>query len=629
MKQTKMLRTLGIALSLALLVAIMPATPALAEDLYIHPDDEAEIGEEVQIWGAEFLVVTDYDVYFSGDRASTNDEIDTEVINYEYIKEISTATDGTFTGEYFNIPNTLGDGDEDVRVRGGTYWVYLTRANDEIIKARVAIEVLAVGEITRFDPDDGPVGTEVEIRGEGYGDREDLIVEYDGSDITDEIVTGEAETDSDGDFEFTILIPESTAGAHTVTVIGDDSNIELDAEFTVEPSISVSPESGAPGSTVTVSGTGFGDEVNFTVSLNNVEMDIKSGGDETDDDGSFEVTFTVPPMAAGTYDIYMQDDDDNEADAEFTMAEATASISPTTGFVGNEVTASGSGFQASKSVTITFDDETATTVTADEYGVFTATFTVPIRTAGTYKIKVSDGTNTLQSDFAIVTSASISPETSPASPGNVGTELTVSGVGFTPGRTATVTYDDTEVAEVPVNSNGTFTATFKVPATKGGNHTVVATDVINRMEFTFVMESTPPPIPPPLKPEMDIKAEAETLFDWEDVTDPSGVTYTLQIATDKDFSKDSIVLEKTGLTDSEYTLTEEEKLESVSEEEPYYWRLRAIDGAANASPWTGTGAFYVGFHFALSQTTIYVIIGVGALLFAIFAFWIGRKTAYY
>ncbi len=125
---------------------------------------------------------------------------------------------------------------------------------------------------------------------------------------------------------------------------------------------------------------------------------------------------------------------------------------------------------------------------------------------------------------------------------------------------------------------------------------------------------------------MGTKARAQAYLDWEIVTDPSGVTYSLQIATDADFSGGSIVLEKAGLSQSEYTITREERLESVSKDSPYYWHVRAVDGASNEGPWSGKGTFYVGFQFRLSQPVIYALFGVGALVFGILGFLLGRRT---
>jgi hypothetical protein len=72
------------------------------------------------------------------------------------------------------------------------------------------------------------------------------------------------------------------------------------------------------------------------------------------------------------------------------------------------------------------------------------------------------------------------------------------------------------------------------------------------------MESEAPPMPMLLLPEVATTREAKAYFDWEDIKRLSSVTYTLQIASDKDFT--TIMLEKKGLTNSKYTIVEEEKL---------------------------------------------------------------------
>jgi hypothetical protein len=148
------------------------------------------------------------------------------------------------------------------------------------------------------------------------------------------------------------------------------------------------------------------------------------------------------------------------------------------------------------------------------------------------------------------------------------------------------------------------------------------------MPVTFTMESTPPPIPPPLLPMMGDKAKSLAYFDWDDVDDDSmPVTYDLQIATDANFT--TILLEKTGLTTSGYTLTEAEKLESTGKEAPYYWHVRAVDAASNASVWTGAGTFYVGFIFGFPELkgwVLYGLIGAGVLLLFFLGFWAGRKS---
>ena len=141
------------------------------------------------------------------------------------------------------------------------------------------------------------------------------------------------------------------------------------------------------------------------------------------------------------------------------------------------------------------------------------------------------------------------------------------------------------------------------------------------------MEAQAPGVPELLSPEIGTKAASLTQFDWETVEDPSGVSYELQVATSEDFAADAMVLEVVGIGESEYPLTDEEALESRSEEEPYYWRVRAIDGASNASAWADTSSFHVGF--AWPDWIIHLWWGLGVLGAIFLGYYLGKRRAYY
>ncbi|MFC1904749.1 IPT/TIG domain-containing protein [Chloroflexota bacterium] len=543
MKYRRICRMLAVAMIFTLLILAIPVTPALAAGLDISPSS-GEIDDNIDVYGYGFTPGISVYLYFTSERVVDGDYLDADVTAYERVGVTTAgAMDATDEGEIdtnFDIPEELTDGDDEETVRGGTYYIFVTYGGSDRIRAADEFTVEGVGEIT-IDPDEGNVGDEVEITGEGFGDEEELTIEYDGDDV--DIESGDDETDNDGDFECTIIIPESTAGDHTITVI-DDSDAEAEATFTVEPQITISPTSGEPGTAVTVSGTGFGNKAEVTIYLDNDEMTIV----DADRDGTFEDSFEVLELEPGIYNIEVEDDDDNSADKE----------------------------------------------------KFTVTVVI------------------------ILAEASLNPTT-----GNIGTELTVSGTGFTASGTVTVKYDNNQVATTTADANGAFSATFTVPKGKYGEYAVTVSGGTNTKNFTFTMESDAPPVPAPLKPEMDIQAESPINFDWKDVTDPSGVTYTLQIATDEDFTKDSIVLEKTALTKSEYTLTEKEKLEPLDKKESYYWRVRAIDDASNMSGWSGAGSFHLDSTFSMPQGATYALFGLGALLLGALGFWMGRKTAYF
>jgi len=547
MKSNKFFRILAMAVILSLLVVALPASPALAAydyDIDLDPDD-GEIGDSFYVEGDDWPPSTnvgeitedieEVDIYFSSEEADTGDDIDDEVENYE---ELKTGYDVDEDGDFrvrVSVPDELADGDEDEVVRSGTYYVYVTMDGSKDIEAVAEFTVIAA-EI-ELDTDEGTVGTEVEITGSDFADDEDITVEYDGYEI--DIESGDTDTNSSGDFDATILIPESTAGEHTIKVT-DDSDNEAEAVFTVEPEITIAPESGRVGERATVNGTGFADGEDVTIKFDTEEVATSS----TNTDGSFTIAFDVPAVGPGSHVVEAKDDDNNSAKVEFRMT----------------------------------------------------------------------------------TDISISPVTSQSSPGYVGNEVTISGTGFIPSHDITITYASTPtVFTTTSKADGSFSYTFKVPKSLPGKHTVTATDGTNSLEVTFFMESTAPSTPQPLLPLMDSKPEQPITFDWQDVTDPSGVTYTLQLARDKNFT-DMVMDEE--LTKSEYTIPETVELESTKKDAPYWWRVKAIDGASNESGWTGAGSFHVGFAFAMPDWALYLLIGLGGILLFFVGFFVGRRTGY-
>ncbi|MCJ7764255.1 MAG: hypothetical protein MUO90_03750, partial [Dehalococcoidales bacterium] len=204
----------------------------------------------------------------------------------------------------------------------------------------------------------------------------------------------------------------------------------------------------------------------------------------------------------------------------------------------------------------------------------------------------------------------------------------VSGNGFGAGKSITITYDGTVVtptAAILTLADGSFSGSFNAPASTGGEKTVTVSDGTTTKTFTFTMETTKPPIPQQSLPYGNSKPEQPVTFDWVEVTDASmPVTYSLQVATDASYA--SKVIDKTGLTDSGYTLTEAEELESVGKDAPYYWRVKATDAAGNSSDWGPNATFYVGTTWP--GWLIWLWIGLGALVLGIFFFWMGRRIAF-
>jgi len=95
---------------------------------------------------------------------------------------------------------------------------------------------------------------------------------------------------------------------------------------------------------------------------------------------------------------------------------------------------------------------------------------------------------------------------------------------------------------------------------------------------SFRVDVTPPAAPTLLEPANGAKINDNTLtFRWTQVTDASGVAYTIQVDNDADFNSPEVNV--SGLTENTYT-------PSALVDENYSWRVRAIDNAGNEGGWS-------------------------------------------
>ena len=418
MKYTKILRMLALVVIFSFVAMLIPASPALAAEEIELSSENGEPGEKIEITGTNLSVgKIGVDIYFSSDEADTGDEIGDEVEIYKRVKSRTINDDGEID-TYFYVPDEIyfdGDADDPEDVVPGYYYVYLTYEDDEDIEVIAEFTVRGI----ELDPVEGTVGTEVEISGIGFDRREDIdYINFDDEEV--DIESGDDDTDGDGEFVSSILIPEGSAGEHTITVRDDRRNL-ASATFTVESEMAISPTSGEKGSQVTVTGTGFGGEQDVTITFDGT----RAATDETDSSGSFTASFDVPDVDAGTYDVEVEDEDDNKGESTFTVEVSTVvNISPVTteaspAHAGTNIAVSGSGFKANASITIT--DTTSglllTTVTSNADGAFQATLAAE-GSAGQHIITASDGTDTLQVSFVMESQVPSAPVLS--SPENAG-----------------------------------------------------------------------------------------------------------------------------------------------------------------------------------------------------------------
>ena len=122
-----------------------------------------------------------------------------------------------------------------------------------------------------------------------------------------------------------------------------------------------------------------------------------------------------------------------------------------------------------------------------------------------------------------------------------------------------------------------------VPATSGNGFLF---DNINLVSSTILPDTTAPAVPTLLSPIDGVyRHTSDSNFsDWNDVSDPSGVTYRYQSASDIEFTHlyyDSMI---NGSSPGQ--MTESMIMNPGEPEVSYYWRVQACDTLGNCSDWT-------------------------------------------
>jgi hypothetical protein len=404
MKHGKIFYLLALSLILALLLPVA-ATPvqAAAGSFRLEPT-EGEIGTIIIVEGYAFDVGSIVHVYFSSNEAEFGDAIDVDVTAYERLAATLINIDGEFSVPYaFAVPYELNDGPVVEDVHGGDYYFYATYLGSPSIIALGKFTVLD-GEIV-LSPTEGTVGTEVQISGEGLRSNQSIIVKYDEDNIP--IASGDTTTDENGSFTCTIIVPESVGGSHVITVI-DESGNRPEATLNVVPEIATEPTEQTAGGEVSISGTGFGQREDLTITLDGEEVETTPTSISTDFYGSFTGSFLVPyEGVSGPREVAVTDESQNRAETQLTvgggivLSPATSLVAP--GYAGMELAVRGAGFTVGATVTISYgnNDESTevATVPVAINGGFQAGFIVPSSPAGSHSITATDGTSTATATF--------------------------------------------------------------------------------------------------------------------------------------------------------------------------------------------------------------------------------------
>lgn len=378
MKVVSRLLAALVAAALCVPLVVSPILAAVAITSVTTYPSSGPVGTKVYLSGSAndddsgyvyFALDTDYDDS-EWLRVLTNSGWDWD--EYETGTPPNTTTYYEYETPEFEIPECVG----------GSHRIYVVKSNlgttsdyDDVYAARASSssykDFTVTPKIQLVSASKGSAGAEVEVKGTGFGYRENITIYFDG-DAAD--LVADIRANDLGSWTGKFIVPMTSQGSHDISAGGsytDEDDVTV-AKFTVEPGISISATKGTVGSEFIVKGSGF------RTSEQNIEImfgakSIKSGI-RADSDGVFQTTVVVPAAAMGEHEVGAKGQSTSLSSVEKRKFEVQPSLvaEPLTGSVGTEIEVSATGLPASTAVTVSYDGVTKGTGTTSADGTLAA-----------------------------------------------------------------------------------------------------------------------------------------------------------------------------------------------------------------------------------------------------------------
>jgi hypothetical protein len=256
----------------------------------------------------------------------------------------------------------------------------------------------------------------------------------------------------------------------------------------VGPYITLDPDNGVPGTSVTVHGYNFtaGEwvDIYYYLDTTNTTDRILVQSKQVTGTRSFTFTFPIPESCKGDHKVRAEEDSPSAyvAEAIFTVKPGLT-ISPAEGPVGTNVTVQGHGFAKNETrIELMYylnstSQAVAQNISADEDGWCNWTFLIPSSAKGSHKLDAKGNNSSLaavQDAFFEVTPGISLDESS----GSVGENITMTGSGFYANdRYITILFAgeavNTEI-RVDADAKGYWEKDFEVPEMPTGTYNVTA-----------------------------------------------------------------------------------------------------------------------------------------------------------
>ena len=341
-------------------------------------------------------------------------------------------------------------------------------------------------------PSTGTVGSVITISGSNFpGTRANIY--WDEAAIARDIPIS-----TDGTFAYSLTIPASSKGAHTISA-DDNSNWaggKAETQFSTLPSIDIFPKVCEMQTPILIRGNGFGsNETNIKILVDGKV--IPTSQITTDLKGYWSASYTVHDLENGKHTISASSSSTQSTDvntAIFILA-PWLEVSPASGPVGTQLMIYGWGFRHNEDgITVTWDSKIIMVNIRAEvdgslivdgtkrvYGNFTSddeyhdVVYVPKTTQGTHVIGVYGSSFTPRGtlpdyDFDVIPQITVSPPS-----GHKGTQVTIGGTGFAANESISLKFDNLDIGEpVTADNTGSFSTIYKVVQGSSTQYTISA-----------------------------------------------------------------------------------------------------------------------------------------------------------
>jgi hypothetical protein len=344
------LSQLLVVLVICLVTVAIPAAPAqaicLPYDIEILPKAGLP-GTNVTVYGHNFALDKLVDIYYDG-TWMTKGRTDTVRGDFTITLTVPEGCKG-----YYQVLADVG------YVKMDTYFN---------VKPGLAVS-----------PEEGPVSSNVTVRGAGFARNEAGIELMYYLNDRYQTVAGNITANATGSWETGFQIPPSPSGQHKIDAQGAESkHYEVsEATFRVTAEIGLDGSSGIVGESVTMTGARFAVyEKGIRILFDGQAI---ATGIKANSKGEWEASFHVPDMPSGEYSVSAEGDQTRKEDVgklSFKIKPEVV-LSTNEGHVDMDLMVAGRGFAANATAVITFDGTQVTTAGTDDKGSFEVSFAVP------------------------------------------------------------------------------------------------------------------------------------------------------------------------------------------------------------------------------------------------------------